>query len=197
MQSLTLLAFALLVVVVAFIYACTPIKKGPNLAVDKQGGYKNLNLDASFDSLKKLVDLRLTLDNPCTATKKFKITTEPYTSISTIHFDRVELEFVGDQLYRTLLHTRYEYPVSAQLHKIFRAEFGEPIEERKAEGGIKYITYKWIGTRSYIHIIQRDHADLDIEYGSFQGRQRSIEEEKKCQERTLEKGSSEGTKMPL
>ena len=196
MQPLTLLAIALFIAVVAFVYACTPIKKGPNVAVDAQGGYKNLKLDATYDSLKNLVDLQPTLDNPCTATKKFTIKTEPYTSISTITFDTVELEFVGERLYRTLLHTRYEYAVSSQLHKIFRAKFGQPIEERKAEGGIKYVTYKWIGAKNYIHIIQRDHADLDIEYGSFEGKQRSIDEAKKCQERTEKKGSSEEIKMP-
>ncbi|GAB3961507.1 hypothetical protein GCM10028805_60580 [Spirosoma harenae] len=187
MQPITLFVIALFIAAMAFIYACTPIKKGPNIAVDTQGGYKNLKLDATYDSLQKLVELKPAPDNPCIAIKKFAISSEPYKTISSISLDTVELEFVNDRLYRVMLHTRYEYPVSGKLHKILRSEYGEPIEERKAEAGIKYVTYKWIGDKTYIHLIQRDHADLNIEYGSFEGKERSIVELKKCQERMLGK----------
>ena len=146
--------------------------------------YKNLKLDATYDSLQKLVDLRQTLDNQCLATKKFAISTEPYTAISTVRLDKVELEFVRDSLYRVRLHTPYDYSTDRQLHEIFRAEFGEPSEERKTLAGTKYTTYRWVGVNAYIYIIQRDHADLDIEYGSFRGKNRSIDAEKKCGQQT-------------
>ncbi|QIP11896.1 hypothetical protein G8759_04235 [Spirosoma aureum] len=170
--------------------ACTPVDKGPNTKVDKKGGYKNLKLDAPYDSLKKLVTLNQIVDDPCTATKKFEIITEPYTTLSTIHLDKVEVEFVRDSLYRVVLHKRYSYQIDRELHETYRAQFGQPSEERKTIAGTKYTTYKWIGAKAYIYIIQRDHADLDIEYGSFRGRDRSIDEAEKCTQRKLEKGDN-------
>ncbi|QHV98237.1 hypothetical protein [Spirosoma endbachense] len=179
-----------LITLLALAQACTPVDKGPNTKVDKKGGYKNLKLDAPYDSLKKLVTLNQTLDDPCTATKKFEITTEPYTTLSTIRLDKVEVEFVRDSLYRVILHKRYSYQVDRELHETYRAQFGQPSEERMTLAGTKYTTYKWIGAEAYIYIIQRDHADLDIEYGSFQGRDRSIDEAEKCAQRKLEKGDN-------
>ena len=184
MKLCLLPVFLILIMLLALTQACTPIDHGPNTKVDKQGGYKNLKLDATYDSLQKLVDLRQTLDNQCLATKKFAISTEPYTAISTVRLDKVELEFVRDSLYRVRLHTPYDYSTDRQLHEIFRAEFGEPSEERKTLAGTKYTTYRWVGVNAYIYIIQRDHADLDIEYGSFRGKNRSIDAEKKCGQQT-------------
>lgn len=184
MKHVPLSSFILLMILL--IQACTPVDNGPNTKVDRKGGYKNLKLDAPFDSLKNLAELHQTLDNQCTATRKFKITTQPFTSISTINFDNVELEFVRDSLYRIILHRGYDYQTDSQLHQLYRAEFGEPSEERKTIAGSKYTTYKWVGTKSYIYIIQRDHADLDLEYGSFRGMHRSLEEAKKCSQRKLQ-----------
>ncbi|MBD2703456.1 hypothetical protein IC229_22620 [Spirosoma sp. BT702] len=165
--------------------SCTPIDNGPNTKVDINGGYKNLKLDAPFDSINKLVDLKPTFDNPCTGTKKFEITAEPYTAISTINFNKVELEFVRDSLCRVILFSPYTYQISRQLHELFRGEFGEPSEERKTQSGSKYTTYKWTGVNGYVHIRQQDHSDFEVEYGSFRGKSRSLEEEKKCDQRKL------------
>jgi hypothetical protein len=190
MKPLPRLFFIRLITLLVLTQACKSVDKGPNTRVDKKRGYKNLTLDVPYDSLKKLVALNQTLDNPCTATKKFEITTEPYTTLSTIRLDKIEVEFVRDSLYRVILHKRYSYQVDRELHETYRAQFGEPLEERKTLAGIKYTTYKWIGAKAYIYIIQRDHSDLDIEYGSFQGRDRSIDEAEKCAQRKLEKGDN-------
>src|SRR4051812_27451955 len=77
--------------------------------VDAQRGYKDLTLDDPFELLKGKVEMRLTLDDSCKATKKYRITSQKYLQIGAVRFHTAELEFVRDSLYRTTLYTKDSY----------------------------------------------------------------------------------------
>lgn len=114
-------------------------------------------------------------------------------SISTTRFDKVELEFIRDSLYKTTLFKKYGDDLS-QLKAIYRSEFGEPSEEKTVDftGGQPWIYTEWIGTNNVIQILDKGYVQgFEIRYFSYGGQRRWADEEQACNERKVEKGRSE------
>ncbi|MVM35218.1 hypothetical protein GO755_34665 [Spirosoma sp. HMF4905] len=156
--------------------------------VDALSGYKELTLDAPYEVLKKKVDMRLTQYDQCKATKKYEIKSDKYLLIGAVRFDKVELEFVRDSLYRTTLYTKDTYETAAQLHAMYRKEFGEPHEVKD----VGYKSTEWNGKNHTIHFVDRvQSSDFEVEYASNKGLRRSIDEERACNERKAKKSRSE------
>jgi len=180
--------FILLPVLCLICLCCTTEKKQEASKVDTKKGYKDLVLDATVDSLKAVVPMRLTYVNICNWTRKFEIDVERYHQIGSVRFDKIEMEFVRDSLYRTTLYRKNDFEPLSELQAIYRQEFGEPVE-RKTDNA----TYtEWNGKGKYITFTNSaSKSEFTIEYGSFKGMHRHFEEEDACSKLKIEKGRSE------
>jgi hypothetical protein len=158
--------------------SCTPSKKYYD-KVDAQAGFQDLTLDSSYELLKGKVEMQLMVEDTCRATKKYRVTSQKYLQIGTVRFNKVELEFVHDSLYRTTLYTKETYVSMGQLHAKYRQEFGEPQEVKSVD----YKSTNWNGKNYTIHLVDRVRSnDFEVEYASIRGINKSIDAEKACEE---------------
>lgn len=171
--------------------ACGPSSQNiKNDKVDKKAGYKDLHLDYTYTALKDKVSLTMTLNNQCTATKIYEVSDGPYLKIGSQQFDKVELEFVLDSLYKTTLYGGSTLN-GMELMQAYRNEFGEPTSEKSDEfAGEKRQISEWAG-KDYSIICIRMSTETKIEYSSYKGLHRSTNEYIKCEDRKLKKAQTD------
>lgn len=189
-----LLLFGLqIVVLMGLLQQCTH-SEATNDKVDSKNGYKSIQLNNTLDSVKKQGNFRLTYDNKCTSTQKYKTSDLRYLTIGSIDFDTIVLEFTLNRLNRiTLIRNSSGSELMSELLTIYKAEFGEPSTTSKRDvGTVTQETADWKGRKSSINIVDtRPGPGLYVDYTSIEGYKRLFNEEEKCKQRRIEEGQSD------
>ncbi|GAB3038037.1 hypothetical protein [Spirosoma pulveris] len=173
-SSLTILLF------LGLISSCSPPQDDAPIKTDRKSGHKDLLLGMSLQAIKRKTALKLIRENPCTATKVYQIPSGTYRQVGNITFHKVELTFIHDQLYKTVLYKEPGRQMT-YLSQVYDFLLDHPtrVKIEKVVGKTQRIS-EWPGEACYVTITETEFTDSRIEYGSYSGLQKCREAERNC-----------------